>query len=335
MDGEQRVQFIPPERSGAFSVLRRLRACAVRRFIPGRRFSNEFRHGAPVPLVSGVSDGGVFIHSLSHMSSFLPQTNNALSHTERSRLVRSNRKLQALLGEAPQVIEAAVATARKHTDAGDMDPTPIHRLHSRSDDGSSSAPSPSSRRRNSPSTLTLLSMPTHKHAFSVSSPPLTPLSPTMSITINTPLSTPPSSSGLGRSFTSAKDMRRRHMAKLTRTLGENIAPELVVADPVAPRLTRAKSIAALHDAPAPPPSMRPLKSPTLGRSASMRHLDSATLGRSFSTVSHNSRIMLVPPRTARREHRVHVREHRRGPARCEGGARRGRGAPGLGRTPVE
>ncbi|KAJ7680077.1 hypothetical protein B0H17DRAFT_1077314 [Mycena rosella] len=137
-------------------------------------------------------------------------------------------------------------------------------------------------------------MPTHKHAFSVSSPPLTPLSPTMSITINTPLSTPPSSSGLGRSFTSAKDMRRRHMAKLTRTLGENIAPELVVADPVAPRLTRAKSIAALHDAPAPPPSMRPLKSPTLGRSASMRHLDSATLGRSFSTVSHNSRIMLVP-----------------------------------------
>ncbi|KAJ7183675.1 hypothetical protein C8R46DRAFT_1308578 [Mycena filopes] len=127
---------------------------------------------------------------------------HGLTNSERSRLVRSNRKLQALLGETPQVIAAAYHAALPSATVAQPPPT-----------------------TNRPRPQLLLRLPSpglkHKHSLSAPSPttPKTPLSPTSSITLNNPpiLSRTPS----------MKDLRRRHLAKLARTLGENIAPELV------------------------------------------------------------------------------------------------------------
>ncbi|KAJ6543548.1 hypothetical protein DFH09DRAFT_1367897 [Mycena vulgaris] len=239
------------------------------------------------------------------------ETTNALSHAERSRLVRSNRKLQALLGEAPHIIVAAVETARKHSPDSQDPHAPAH-IRAQSDGRPSSASS-STLRRIPPSPLTLehsawphlslhLHSPgTHKHSFSLGSPPLTPLSPTLSMTLNSISS--PLSSAFARSLT-AKESRRRRVAKLTRTLGENIAPELIAGHPPPaarllrratsnvwtaaaerPAVARAKSTVALHTA---------FASPTLSTSPRAAAFKSQTLGRSFSTTARGSRSVGAP-----------------------------------------
>ncbi|KAJ6468627.1 hypothetical protein C8R47DRAFT_1078219 [Mycena vitilis] len=195
--------------------------------------------------------------------SSLPQTHNALSRAERSRLVRSNRKLQALLGEAPQVIEAAVSQSRlgpahapasteSECDSSPAPPSPSPIAHASSLTGPPS--SFTARRHMAPTDASDPPRPrlflhleppspaalTHKHTLSFSSTvslpspstPCTPLSPTT----NTASSTP--SRELGPS---TKDLRRRHAAKLARTLGENIAPELVSEPALRPSLMRAAS----------------------------------------------------------------------------------------------
>ncbi|KAJ7620380.1 hypothetical protein FB45DRAFT_1033056 [Roridomyces roridus] len=156
------------------------------------------------------------------MPSAASESPNGLSPAERSRLVRSTRKLQALLGETPQVIESAVFGAMHPP--WEAEP-------------SFKSPHPSTTRartitRAIPSSLVLADSTTdprprlelHKFTLSLPSPPPTPLSPTSSIALNTP----PAS--LSRSL-SSKDMRRHHAAKLARTLGENVAPALVAEDP--------------------------------------------------------------------------------------------------------
>ncbi|KAJ7816548.1 hypothetical protein B0H14DRAFT_3148626 [Mycena olivaceomarginata] len=163
--------------------------------------------------------------------SSLPQTHNALSQAERSRLVRSTRKLQALLGATPQVIEAAVHKGvNRHVQVY---------IQMQSDVVVSSAPSSSfsDRRHRSPQSATprlFLSLDppaAHQHTLSLLSPS-SPLSPTTNTTPNTPPT-------LSRSL-SAKDTRQRRLAKLTRTLGENIAPEMINPPPtVRPQLLRA------------------------------------------------------------------------------------------------
>ncbi|KAJ6522284.1 hypothetical protein B0H19DRAFT_1277453 [Mycena capillaripes] len=250
--------------------------------------------------------------------SSLPQTHNALTKSERSRLVRSNRKLQALLGATPAVIEAAVSQSR----------TPGH-VHVGS---SSIPPSPSSftgRRHVAPTTLTLtalnpirpcllfhLDSPTgHKHTLSLPSPttPSTPLSPTT----NMP-PTPPAT----LSYFSTKDTRRRHAVKLARTLGENIAPELVAAPAVRPSLHRAASSAgcvpsapehpalrsvfssgspqavedisagcspSLSPSPSPSSSPSPTRTPTRTFPSPPRTGATAALQRSFSTATRAPR----------------------------------------------
>ncbi|KAJ7452948.1 hypothetical protein FB451DRAFT_1521174 [Mycena latifolia] len=211
-----------------------------------------------------------------------PRTHNALSAAERARLVRSTRKLQALLGETPQVIAAAVSTTR--TPAPDAE-SPIHGLY---------ASQSLSRRRPAPPTALTLApggpdstrprlhlhleaprTPTSaRHSLSSLSLPATPLSPTASITLNSPGPAAPA-----RSPSTSKDARRRRLAKVARTLGENVAPELVGAPTpdcaLAPAIERtgslrtAKSAAALREPASPPPSAsRPLKAPSLGRSFS-------------------------------------------------------------------
>ncbi|KAJ7623856.1 hypothetical protein DFH06DRAFT_1446427 [Mycena polygramma] len=195
--------------------------------------------------------------------SSLPQTHNALSRAERSRLVRSNRKLQALLGETPQVIEAAVSQSRlgpahapasteSERDSSPVPPSPSPIAHP----SSLTAPQSSftARRHMAPTDASDPGRPrlflhleppsaaalTHKHTLSSSlslpspSTPCTPLSPTT----NTASSTP--SRELGPS---TKDLRRRHAAKLARTLGENIAPELVSEPALRPSLLCAASTA--------------------------------------------------------------------------------------------
>ncbi|KAJ7618075.1 hypothetical protein FB45DRAFT_1103503 [Roridomyces roridus] len=156
------------------------------------------------------------------MPSAASESPNGLSPAERSRLVRSTRKLQALLGETPQVIESAVFGAMHPTWEADSSFTPYHSSTSRV----------RTITRAIPSSLVLADSTTdprprlelHKCTLSLPSPPPTPLSPTSSIAFNT------LTASLSRSL-SAKDMRRHHAAKLARTLGENVAPALAAEDP--------------------------------------------------------------------------------------------------------
>ncbi|KAJ7107020.1 hypothetical protein C8R44DRAFT_987161 [Mycena epipterygia] len=256
------------------------------------------------------------------MSSSIHPTDNALSQAERSRLVRSNRKLQALLGETPQVISAALSTAVRSHSASHSDDrrVPAHIPEDMSSFASDPLSSSYSRRRLPPSTLTLATSASgsecdparprlllhlethtpiaHKHAalspFSpgLGSPPLTPmtpLSPTTSINTILPLAT----STLARSL-SAKDTRRRRVAKLARTLGENIAPELVpaaeppllrrAASTVGPSLTRAR--------PAPVSAQSAFEEPH----SPVSRVKAATLARSFSTSTRSPRVCVAPHR---------------------------------------
>ncbi|KAJ7627229.1 hypothetical protein FB45DRAFT_1082439 [Roridomyces roridus] len=155
------------------------------------------------------------------MPSASSESPNGLSPAERSRLVRSTRKLQALLGETPQVIQSAVLGATHPPWEAEPSSTP-HSSTARA--RTTARPLPSSLVLADSTTDPRPRLELHKYALSLPSPPPTPLSPTSSIALNTP----PSS--LSRSL-SAKDMRRHHVAKLARTLGENVAPTLVAEDP--------------------------------------------------------------------------------------------------------
>jgi hypothetical protein len=106
-----------------------------------------------------------------------------------------------------------------------------------------------------------------------------------------------------------KDTRRRHAAKLARTLGENIAPELVVEAPARPSLHRApSSVGRAHPAPerpslrsffssAPAPAPAPNDSlvavtpplPTAPIPSGPRSGKATTLARSFSTATRAPR----------------------------------------------
>ncbi|ESK84403.1 hypothetical protein Moror_10146 [Moniliophthora roreri MCA 2997] len=150
-------------------------------------------------------------------------TAHHLSHSQRTRLIRSTRKLGSLLGTTPQVIDEEPRTPRgsfdrksklgsagKHGGQTPLPPPLVLRLQA-VPRGSSSNSNPSSS--SSPS-ITL-------------QVPLSPLSPTLeSLNRDSPqCPLPPSPSSI--SYPAPYDIRRKKMAKLTRTLGENIPPELV------------------------------------------------------------------------------------------------------------
>ncbi|KAJ7727601.1 hypothetical protein B0H16DRAFT_251461 [Mycena metata] len=240
-----------------------------------------------------------------------PPQIHKLTNAERSRLVRSNRKLQALLGETPQVIASARA-AHARIPSEPITPTTPMNPQSSSFVSSAGTRTPSTRRR--PQLLLHLQPPNHKYTFSLPSPttPGTPLSPTSSITLNmlqTPTTTPP----LSRA-PSTKDLRRRHLAKLTRTLGENIAPELVLEPRARPTLQRATTLshgsftsassserlsvrtpAVVDDGYVVVAAMSPSPSP---RPSSSR--GSSTLGRSFSAAARTTGMVDRPPVRRRR-----------------------------------
>ncbi|KAF7375673.1 hypothetical protein MSAN_00456400 [Mycena sanguinolenta] len=157
----------------------------------------------------------------------LPQACNPLSPAERSRLVRSNRKLQVILGASPELIEAAVSRSTKrheHTsrEAVTSSTPPVNAV-----------PSLSDRRLLRPTTT---ANPTRPQLILHLQPPTilatpsgstlsTPLSPSTNTTPTTP---PPT---LSRP-SSAKDTRRP-------ILQENIAPDVAEQPTTRPFLRRA------------------------------------------------------------------------------------------------
>ncbi|KAF8179605.1 hypothetical protein K438DRAFT_1768964 [Mycena galopus ATCC 62051] len=177
---------------------------------------------------------------------YMPPTTPALSEAQRRRLVRSTRKLGALLGETPLVadINATTGTAPKSFRLGHSrsvsavvpDSNRVYTAPSNSISRTSSLrlakragvfktkshtdpgiapPLPLQR-----PTL-FLSLPTPGASSSPESTPLlSPLSPTFGLSPNSPTTSTPT----------ADTTRRRRMAKLVHTLGENIPPELVYAE---------------------------------------------------------------------------------------------------------
>ncbi|KAJ6611118.1 hypothetical protein B0H10DRAFT_2057600 [Mycena sp. CBHHK59/15] len=239
----------------------------------------------------------------------LPHTSNTLPRAERIRLVRSTRKLQALLGETPQVVEAATSLTQR----------PLIRSNSTSASGSSFS-ARRSHRNLPPSTLTLIepdscrphlllhfksasSPNAHKHTHSLPSTPVSPLSPTYSITLNNVSLSTPRAISIGRS-TTLKDIRRRRMAKLARTLGENVPLELITESSLPPErnLYRTASIVGFSRSSTDPVLLTAKSSHTVRTNVIFASPPSAlngegypmspkspTLGRSYSTSSASPR----------------------------------------------
>lgn len=140
-----------------------------------------------------------------------------LSHTERTRLVHSSRKLGKVLGTVPQFLShPPLPSSSDETRAGHRPSKSITKLVPQT-------------RAGGPLVLNLV--PGH-HRASVSSVQRSPLSPTFSMSQNASTKARPDSLTLYRQRSNT-DARRKRIAKLTRTLGENIPPELVL--PIAGR----------------------------------------------------------------------------------------------------
>ncbi|KAJ7100923.1 hypothetical protein B0H15DRAFT_796592 [Mycena belliarum] len=167
------------------------------------------------------------------MTTTMPPTTHALSRAERLRLMRSTRKLGALLGETPLFTDprpTSPAFTPSHARAASMASTSAkadwERRYPSSQRSSSLAaasvsqatpPRSVAARRSvatpsAPRPVLMLHLPA---SFTPGDDPRTPRSP-----LPSPLSATfhPAHSGADR---------RRKMAKLARTLGENVPPELV------------------------------------------------------------------------------------------------------------
>ncbi|KAJ7502648.1 hypothetical protein B0H11DRAFT_2274768 [Mycena galericulata] len=154
----------------------------------------------------------------------MPPTSHELPQTHRAHLIRSTRKLGALLGETPLLVDAA--PGRSHTPSSSVSSTSstdsrrsgrVFEPAPRSSSLASVDPNerPASRARAAPGPRPLLylqlagpSRPTSVAAPSPLTSGFTPITPTF----------PPID-------------RRKKMAKLVRTLGTNVPPELVFSAP--------------------------------------------------------------------------------------------------------
>ncbi|KAK7047413.1 hypothetical protein VNI00_006644 [Paramarasmius palmivorus] len=177
------------------------------------------------------------------------QTQTQLSHSQRTRLIRSTRKLGALLGTTPQVIELTDDNTPLNTPRSSFDKS------CRPRSGGQSLPPPLVLRLQSVPRDSKPSQPSSSSAITLQVP-RSPMSPTFD-SLNR--DSPPSPSSI--TYTGHYDIRRKKMAKLTRTLGENIPPELVFQAPSrsAKRLSRSYSVEDLktptlssYDFPLPP-----------------------------------------------------------------------------------
>ncbi|KAJ7771303.1 hypothetical protein DFH07DRAFT_914014 [Mycena maculata] len=156
----------------------------------------------------------------------MPPTTHALPHAHRLRLMRSTRKLGALLGETPLVVETS-PTPASFTPALSRSASMMSTDSKRSGRlftaghasalGLSAAPPGHGESSSVTRPMLFLRLPGGSGSTTPAerTPLPSPLSPTFSLALNSP-STPP-----------ADVSRRRKMAKLARTLGENVPPELV------------------------------------------------------------------------------------------------------------
>jgi hypothetical protein len=178
------------------------------------------------------------------MPGAVPPTTSTLPHAQRMRLMRSTRKVEALLGETPLL-------------SGDL--------------GSSSnaaAPSANPAGHNLRPVLIVrlpCILPGATHS---------PLSATSAISFNSPVSAV-STAGVAEE----EIARRRKMAtKLSRTLGENIPPELMLPSTSTParRLRRASSMTTFDLRGNTPTGRRP--STKEGVSSTLQHVSASVAG---------------------------------------------------------
>ncbi|KAJ7457839.1 hypothetical protein FB451DRAFT_1183159 [Mycena latifolia] len=133
-----------------------------------------------------------------------------LAHSQRARLMRSARKVEALLGETPLCATAS-------------EPASIPGHHyTASFANSSLRGSGAARESNHP--VLFLRLPIGASIASGTLPSPSPLSPTSGISFNSSSPATPSAAAMAAEEETG---RRRNMAKLSRTFGEIVAPELV------------------------------------------------------------------------------------------------------------
>ncbi|KAJ6511560.1 hypothetical protein C8R47DRAFT_1207892 [Mycena vitilis] len=147
------------------------------------------------------------------MPSAIPTSSPSLPEAQRSRLVRSTRKLESILGETPLPAEtiAFPQSVPKYGATSSISPSPT----------------PQASRRSSRPVLTVR-LPSLSSIIAAPHSPLhSPLTPSSGISFNSP-----------GPWASAEDLvdndggivrRRKMAAKLSRTLGENIPPELATS----------------------------------------------------------------------------------------------------------
>ncbi|KAJ6457983.1 hypothetical protein C8R45DRAFT_1032495 [Mycena sanguinolenta] len=171
----------------------------------------------------------------------MPATNHTLSDAHRRRLVRTTRKVGALLGEIPIVAGTSQSTSMPRARSGhsrsvstmdvQTNRVPLRRTSSFKPIGNSRVESSTVPTIVRPTLFLSIPTPGTSTPAESTTPLPSPLTPTFSISSN-------SSSALGPNVDAT---RRRNMAKLVRTLGENIPPEYVVAAP-RPALRRRVSV---------------------------------------------------------------------------------------------
>ncbi|KAJ3790833.1 hypothetical protein GGU11DRAFT_804767 [Lentinula aff. detonsa] len=166
----------------------------------------------------------------------VPPTTNELSPSQRLRLMRSTRKLGDMLGTTP-VINSSSQFGQRPSASPRSSPT-ISLHHS------SSVPYTHTQKKSKvlprPLVLSLQSRPAPLSS-SRSSDPTTPLSPT---SISTNMASSSSNRDENDYQNYLTQTRRKRMAKLTRTLGENIPPELVFNSNSLPSRSRSSSVDA-------------------------------------------------------------------------------------------
>ncbi|KAJ4490236.1 hypothetical protein J3R30DRAFT_3420174 [Lentinula aciculospora] len=175
-------------------------------------------------------------------SSFpIPSAANELTPSQRLRLMRSTRKLGEMLGTTPMINTSSdfgqrPSASPRHSPAISLHHSSSLRL---------AHTSKKSKALPRPLVLSLQSRPASLSSPRSSASSTTPLSPT---SISTNIDSSPSLHDEYGYLDDSLHTRRKRMAKLTRTLGENIPPELVFNSH--PRRSRSRSSSIDASAPA-------------------------------------------------------------------------------------
>ncbi|KAJ3757093.1 hypothetical protein EV360DRAFT_71433 [Lentinula raphanica] len=175
---------------------------------------------------------------MSTSSCTVSSTSNHLTPSQRMRLMRSTRKLGEMLGTTPVFDSSSSSVLDQRPSAAPSRSSPTISLHH-----TTSSPRSKSKALPRPLVLSLQSRPA---ALSSSRPPLSPTTPLSPTSISTNLASTPSLRREESEYQNyLQQTRRKRMAKLTRTLGENIPPELVFSHPTSRSRSPSVDAAAL------------------------------------------------------------------------------------------